>query len=191
MRIGNYKTEDRILLKRAARDGCSASLTTIYLKYQPMICDFLQKNGADDIAEDICQSVFMEIHEGRCKYDGSSEAKSFLFGVANNFHKNHIRSDKKKTYSLLSHKIEGNLIAWDNSEGCPLESLQAAESRQIIQEITAELPPKANQAIDLVYLKGIPAAKAADLAGSNFNTFRKRIELGLRHLYEKSKNLDL
>ena len=88
MHVNNIEIEDRILLKRAACHGCSESLAAVYLKYQPIICDFLIKSGAGNMAEDICQSVFLQLREGKCNYDGSSEVKNYLFAVAGNIFKN-------------------------------------------------------------------------------------------------------
>lgn len=100
MRVSNHKIADPILLKKAARDGCYESLAMIYRKYKQMICDFFYKAGADGMAEDICQSVFTHLREGKCKYDGGSEGKSYLFGVAKDLFKQAVKTDNIKDYSL-------------------------------------------------------------------------------------------
>ena len=82
MSISNHKNVDKLLLTRVYRNGCRDSLLVIYLKYKPMVCDFLRKKGADDVTEDICQSVFLHISDGKCNYDGNSDVKSYLFGIA-------------------------------------------------------------------------------------------------------------
>lgn len=185
MRVRNHKIEDRILLKKAARDRCRQSLAIIYLKYQPMICDFLRKSGADGMAEDICQSVFMQLHEGKCKYDGSSEAKTYLFGVASNIHKNDLKADNVKTYGLSPVEINGDLLVQESVLESPYDILENAESRQFIRGIIAQLPPKSRQVIELIYLEGKTRQEAADHLDSDYFSVCKSIKYGKNKLKEK------
>jgi RNA polymerase sigma factor (sigma-70 family) len=187
VRTEYYKIEDRILLNKAARNGCAESLAMIYRKYRSMICDFLLNAGADGLEEDVCQSVFVHIREGKCNYDGSSEVKNYLFGVAKNLFKQEVTTDKTKTYKLSRVQTEGDLIVKQTIQACPAESLGIAESRQILREIVAQLPPKSHQAVKLVYLEGIPAKEAAMIAKCDFKVFRKRLDYGLRCLKKHKK----
>ncbi len=147
MRARNHKIEDRILLKKAARESCRQSLAIIYLKYRPIICDYLLKIGAGDACEDICQSVFMQLHDNKCDYNGSTDAKSYLFGVAFNQFKQHLKLLKEKTYGLSPIKVKGDLLVKHIIHNCPAEILEKAESHQKIVEIILELPSKSRGAI--------------------------------------------
>lgn len=185
MSVSNTKIEDRILLKKAAREGCSDSLAAIYTKYQPVVSDFLHKLGADGLAEDICQSVFMLIHEGKCKYDGSSAPKSYLIGVAINVHKNALKAENMDVFRLSSLEMDGDLFVRETALDSPYEALENAESYQKIRDMVAQLPRKARQAIELVYLEGKTRQQAANHLGRDYFSVCKSIKYAKNKLKEK------
>lgn len=187
MNLDNHKIEDRILLRKAACRGRGDSLAIIYTKYQPIVHDYLKRAGADGMAEDICQAVFMQIQEGRCKYDGSSEVKSYLFGVARNLFKQELKSENTKTFNRDRIQVDGNLLVQRTIQECPTKALEAAESHQVLRDVIPQLPPKAYQAVKLVFLDGIPAKKAAKIAKCDFKAFRDRLDYGLRCLKKHGK----
>ena len=131
----------------------------------------------------------MHIREGKCNYDGSSDVKSYLFGVAKNLFKQEVTTDKTKTYKLSRVQIEGDLIVKQDTQECPAESLGITESRQILRKIVAQLPQKSRQAVKLVYIEGVPAKEAAKIAKCDFEIFRNRLSYGLKCLKKCKKNL--
>ena len=185
MRRDNHKIEDRILLKKACCEACSESLSIIYTQYRKPVCDYLYKAGVDGLAEDICQIVFTQIAAGQCHYDSSSDVKSYLFGIAGNIRNKELAAANKETYGLNWEQIEGDLLM----EGIqsPVESLERSELRRILEKEIANLPPKTRQAIESVYLEGIPAKEAAKIANCDFNTFRTRLNYGLQSLRKSIK----
>lgn len=180
MRRENHKIEYRILLWKACHENCGDSLSIIYQEYSKPVCDYLRKTGSDGLAEDICQDVFTQIAAGQCHYDGSSDPKSYLFGIAGNIRNKELAAANKETYGLNEEQTEGDLAI----EGVqsPLETLEQSELRRILEKEIANLPLKTRQAIELVFFEGIPAKKAAKIAKCEFKAFRDRLDYGLRCL---------
>lgn len=176
-----------MLLQKACRQACGESLTLLYRKYRKPICDFLHKRGADGLAEDICQEVFCRIHEGRCGYDGSSEVKSYLFGIAKYIHKEEIedRETLSRYFAALQAKYEGYAKSGSSQV---FQMPQSVQTDNLLAIKIADLPPKASQAIKLVYQEGVPAVKAAAAANCSFKMFRKRLCYGLRVLRKNLRN---
>ncbi|RKY10500.1 MAG: hypothetical protein DRP52_07105, partial [Planctomycetota bacterium] len=146
MRRENHKIEYRILLWKACHENCGDSLSIIYQEYSKPVCDYLRKTGSDGLAEDICQDVFTQIAAGQCHYDGSSDPKSYLFGIAGNIRNKELAAANKETYGLNEEQTEGDLAI----EGVqsPLETLEQSELRRILEKEIANLPLKTRQAIE-------------------------------------------
>ena len=186
VRKDNHKIDDRLLLKRAC-EGCKQSLSILYQKYRKPICDFLHKVGADGLAEDICQAVFLEILDEKCNYDDSGDVKSYLFGIANKIKNREKTARNKKDPDKDRLKAVGNIIFERNIQPCPAEALNAAEMVKIFKQKAEKLSAKARQAVELVFLEGNPTKKAAEIAQCDFNTFRNRLKYGLKLLQESMK----
>ncbi len=186
MRVRNHKIEDRILLKKAARDRCRQSLAIIYRKYRPTVYDYLKRAGADGMVEDICQSVFMQLQEGKCNYDAQIAADNFLCAVARNILRNHRRVKKEIPYPPK--QIED--LNSERMIDIQPDSLETAEEYQFLENLIAELPTKSRQAIESAFLD---ASKGRDAmrehACGDPDVFRKRLRYAIKLLREKFNNL--
>ena len=123
--------------------------------------------------------VWGERYKGKCRYDGRSDVKNYLFGVARNTLNQQLRSTRKETLVKSQIRIDRDLLVEQTLQQCPAEALNTAESQNILKETIAQLPQKARQAIEYVYFDGIPAKKAAKKARCDYATFRNRLSYGL------------
>jgi RNA polymerase sigma factor (sigma-70 family) len=187
MSVEGDEFQERLLLQKACRQACGDSLMLIYQKYRKPICDFLHSRGVDGFAEDICQEVFCRIHEGRCGYDGSSEVKSYLFGIAKNIHIEELKEQDKLSRVYANLQVERNVVT---RPVVPQSSQmhELSESCGFLAKRIADLPLKSAQAVQMVYLEGIPVKKAARIADCNIGTFRVRLCCGLQCLRKFVKN---
>ena len=182
MREENPQIKDRVLLKRACRKACEKSLSIIYQKYRKPVCDYLYKAGADEFAEDICQDVFARISENRCNYDGSSDVRDYLFGVAANILRDHQR--KKTETTIPPDQIE---FMGEMSRMSPVpdaESVVVTEEKlQKLRSNILQLSPKSRQAIEIWLQNGnvLP-----DQSSYSSDTFRKRLEYAIKVIKKKS-----
>ncbi len=186
MRRDSHKIEDRILLRKAACQGCRDSLAMIYGKYQPIIHDYLKRAGADGMADDICQSVFMRIRMGKCNYDGQAAADNYLCTVAKNILRDY-RKAKKETPYPPNQIDEVNAEHTIDVQPDPLET---AEEQQRLNKLIAELPPKARQAIELALIDtGKDKGALWEHACSDPDAFRMRLGYAIKLLREKFNDL--
>ncbi|MCF7954651.1 MAG: RNA polymerase sigma factor [Phycisphaerae bacterium] len=174
----NYDIDDRILLKKAAKDDCSQSLAVIYEKYAPALTVTLRKIGAGKMAEDICQTVFLKIAQRKCLYDGSSDVQSFFFGVGRNTFYQELRKQSREK-QVISMQIDDDNLLEEIIDETKADPLEFVEYRQFLYEKIALLPTKTRHAIKLVYIEGFSASKAAFLIDCDPKTFRKRLHYGL------------
>lgn len=177
--------DDRILLWKACHEGDKEALSSVSIKYRKPVCDYLHKIGTNGLAEDICQTMFLKICAKQCKYDGGSDVKNYLFGFAR----------KIRNQLLTSVNKEINGLNWEEAKDdlripefpSPEERFSQSEFRRILYEKIAELPPKSRQAVQLVYREGKTRKEAAIIAKCDSNTFRARLNYGLRYLRKNIK----
>lgn len=176
--------QDRLLLQKACRQTCGESLTLLYQKYRKPICDFLHSRGADGLAKDICQEVFCRIHEGRCGYDGSSDVKCYLFGVAGNIYMQELKLLERRegVYSRLLMEERERIREYRVSIEMEIDS---EELYRIITKKIAALPPNTRQAIQQVFIDGIPRVNAARMSKCGLKAFCDRLQYGLKNLRQK------
>jgi len=182
VRTDNQKIEDRMLLK-AACEGCRDSLTVIYGRYGPVVYDYLMRAGTDGMAEDICQTVFMRVSEGKCNYNPQSDVDKYLCKVARNILRDH---RKIKTEAPYSPEVLEMIIAEQGGYREP-NSLEIAEEHQILKEMVSELPPKARNAIRSAFFEGNISRRGA-VQKSDSDTsdaFRMRLSYAIKLLREK------
>lgn len=175
---------DRKLLLRAV-GGCTECLEIIWHKYRQVISACLRKTNGDDTAEDVCQTVYSHILQGNCNYDGSSDVKAYLNGMASKTLKSQARAFLKRNHVQTQVAIVEDLVVSDDRLSCPVEALSAKEQKDQQEIAILELPPKSRQAVELVYRDGIPAFQAAEKIDCDFDVFRQRLEYGLRCLSQK------
>ncbi|HUT31147.1 MAG TPA: sigma-70 family RNA polymerase sigma factor [Sedimentisphaerales bacterium] len=180
--------EDRILLAKACNDGSVKSLDEIYAKYWRIVRSYLGTVDPNDCVDDICQEVFARICDRKCSYGGNSEVETFLLAVARNILHEALRAEKIKTCPQRQMKVLAHFLTRHTLPGSPIEALQTKELNHIVRTTICGLPPKSRQAVELVYIAGIPASKAARLIGCDFKVFRDRLNYGLRRLRQKLKD---
>jgi RNA polymerase sigma factor (sigma-70 family) len=179
MEKDNHQIEDRKLLWKACQ-GDKEAQASVSIKYRKPVCDFLRKIGSNGLAEDIYQTMFLKICDKKCNYDGGSDAKNYLFGFARKIRRQELTAVGKAVNAQNWEEIED--ILWRPEFSTPAKILQQSEFRRILYEKIAQLPPKSRQAVQLVYLKGIPAKKAAMIIKCDFKVFRDRLNYGLKRL---------
>lgn len=191
VRVINHKIEDRILLKSACHDGCGESLSIIYTRYRKPVCDYLHKIGADGLAEDICHDVFSRISEKRCDYNGSSNVKDYLFGIATNILRNHQRTKKEKNYP--SDQL-ASLGGEPKVSSIPDAALALGIEEQLlgIQRNLSLLPPKSRQAIEIwLHWDEDSQAMPWDNLPCDADTFRMRLRYAINSLKGKYQNRNM
>jgi RNA polymerase sigma factor (sigma-70 family) len=184
MHRDSHKIEDRRLLKKAACEGCKDSLAVIYGRYGPVVHYYLMRAGADGVlAEDICQTVFMRVREGKCNYNPQTDVDKYLCKVAKNILWDHWKIKAEIPYSpeILE------MISEERGGYREPDSLEIAEEHQILKEMVSELPPKARKAIQLAFFEGNISRRGAVRKSDSgtSDAFRKRLSYAIKLLREK------
>lgn len=184
------KIDDRILLKKATRDSCNTSLTAIHSRYAPFLTKYIaRKIRCNHESKDLTQDVFLRICRRTCKYNGDSDARAFLCGIAKNGIKDHNKAKNNRLEVISIEQIDiDSYLTTKTPDETPPKNLQLKETSRILISEVEKLPQKARQAVKLVYLEGLRPIDAAKQADCSIETFHNRLNLGRKLLGRKLKN---
>ena len=181
------KIEDIILLRRAIHDKDREALGQLNILYYPRIKRYIASrvNLTED-AEDLAQSVFLELCKGNSHYDGQRDAEAYLFGLARNIIGHYYRNKKKQPQTVQIDSVWDIVVDCDVQQHRPV-SLQ--KLKELLEDATGRLPPKTREAARLRLGEGLTPKEAAKRVGCSVEVFYRRFYEGLKLLREKSENI--
>ena len=150
----------------------NAALGALYDRHVDAVRRFLARmSGTDERdLDDLVQATFETVPRAARRFGGESQVRTWLFGVANNVARHHVRSEvrRKRLASAFAEERPG---AQGDTADEVLERERAARLRAAI----AALPDKLREAFVLVYLEGIAGGEVATLLGVREGTIWKRL----------------
>lgn len=144
------------------------------------------KNHSD--TDDITQDVFVKVYEklDQFKGDSTSTLKSWIYRIAINKSKDHLRSFTSKQ-KFLKEKV--TQLRDHNEQKTPEDhSIQQESSNLLLNEIY-QLPLKYREIIILYYFEELTLQEISEALGMNLNTTKARLRRGRERLKPKLKAL--
>ena len=175
--VNRANIDEKLLLKRAVCEQDKKALTILYAKYYPQVKHYIASHvGCVEDAEDLVQDVFVELSKGKGHYDGRGNVIGYLLGIAKKIiHRYH----RRKTHSVRTIPIvsvDKVDHSYHNQQRLdPVRQISAQELKTAIEDTTAQLPPKAREAIRLRYIDGLGLRESAEKAGCSAHTFCQRV----------------
>lgn len=178
-RVGGAASEmsDEALVTACAT-GEAAALGALYDRHEGAVRRFLARmSGTDDRdLDDLVQATFETVPRAARRFAGDSQVRTWLFGVASNVARHHVRSEMRR--KRLASAFAGERPAAADTTAEVLERERAAR----LQAAIAALPDALRQAFVLVYLEGIAGGEVAALLGVREGTIWKRLFLARERL---------
>ena len=163
--------EDHELLQAVGR-GEQAALGELFERYHLSVYRFLARLSGTDARDldDLVQNTFLEVQRAASGYGGRASVRTWLFGVAANVARHHVRSEMRRRSMLASVDQPGV------SEGRPPE--RAAESRELLGRLAQALdalPHDLRVAFIACELEELPGAEVAHALGIREGTLWRRL----------------
>jgi RNA polymerase sigma-70 factor (ECF subfamily) len=161
---------DDAALVRAAADGDSTALQTLYSRHAPWLMARLTRRCNDrEVVLDVVQDTFVAAWRDAAKWRGDGEVAGWLWGIA--FRRMVSRLRKRKDVLLLPD--------WDNTER---GTVPAAEEQVLLgveygdlAGALRRLSPEFRSVIQAVVLDGLTTREASRLLGVRENTVKTRL----------------
>jgi RNA polymerase sigma-70 factor (ECF subfamily) len=166
-----FRTLPDDTLMTFVKEGHSDALAVLFDRYRRLVLSvawqILRDRGE---AEDLVQSVFLEILQSAGKFDSAKgTAKSWILQYA--YH----RGFNRKKYLYLrgiSNFSESFIPETDTAVSECHYSFEMVESEWFVQEALGHLNRKQRQIVELAFYEGMSMREAAEITGQSFDTVR-------------------
>jgi RNA polymerase sigma-70 factor (ECF subfamily) len=130
-------------------------------------------------AEELLQDVYIQVLDGRAKYDGRSSFKTWLFGVIRFTARAHGRRRWLRTM-LLERRYRSELH--DEPAPDPEQLLRNSERNDKLRTAMAQLSRRQQAVLHLVFYQDLTIEESAGTLGIGLGSARTHFERGKRRL---------
>lgn len=162
---------DREAMERLAA-GDDLALNGIIERWKNRLVAYLYRfTGNEAAALDLAQETFVRLYQSRLKFRPESSFPGWLFGIAANLARNHLRWRQRHPTLPMEEAEEGSSV----SEGDPRLSAESNEREKAVREAIATLPPDLREALVLAEYEHLSHAEIAAIAGCSVKAVERRV----------------
>ena len=160
----------------AAQTGDALSYEYLLRELTPYLRRFVARRLLDDgAAEDVVQNVLVSIHRARHTYRGERPLRPWIHAIARNAVVDYTRARARRRAREVSLEADG--VAEPYVEAAePFDSRLSPE----LEEALEALSDRQRQAVELIHLRGLSVAEAAERAGTTMAALKVRAHRGYR-----------
>jgi len=162
--------------------GERAALGALFDRHHDAVRRFVARlsGWADSDLDDLVQQTFVAVCEAARGFDGRAAVRTWLFGVARNVARHHVRAEVRRRRASEAYARDPRTVTAD-AAGEVLERERAAR----LGEAVVALPIKLREAFVLVYLEGLAGTEVAALLGIREGALWKRLHEARARLREQ------
>lgn len=160
---------DDLQLVEAWRAGDRSAGEALFRRHFPGVSRFFRNKFSGGV-DDLVQQTFMALLEGRERLASGSSFRSYLFGIAHNVLRAHLRGlTRRRAFDPAASAIV------DLDPGASTMLGEREEQRLLLQALR-RIPLEAQVVLELVYWEQMNAAEIAEILGVPHSTMRSRIQ---------------
>jgi RNA polymerase sigma factor (sigma-70 family) len=178
--------KDNLLLALAANRRDRAAIETLYAKYYSRIkCYIRLKVQSEQEAEDLAQSVFVELCKGNVHYPADRDPQAYLLGVARNLVVRYDRCRRRQPKTVPMGAVEDRVEGLPARSQCTNKGLLLERLGMVLAAMRDRPSTKANEALVLRFVDGLSVKEAARRAGCSTSAFYQRLYYAMEKLEER------
>jgi RNA polymerase sigma-70 factor (ECF subfamily) len=183
MAIRRHGDSDASLIKAYAA-GDVAAFEELYMRYEGRLFGYiLGMVGEREEAEDLFQETFHKILRSLGSYRERGSFRSWLFTVASNLCRDHLRHRSRRT------PVVPELVPLASPAADPSRALENEETMRTLSRLVDQLPDDQREVVLLRTRSGLPFREIARLQGCPLGTALGRMHLAVKRL-RKGFNLE-
>ena len=185
---------DEQLLREFLR-GEPASFELLVRRHAPELYQFAMRLTSDSVAaEDVVQETFLKVHTAGDSFDPERRFKPWLFTIAANKARDHIRRRVRRREipfdAQIGHEDEAkqryiNLLAGDSTP--PDEDLLLDEKRRFVRSVIEQMPDKLAEVLILAYYHRFAYKQIGEVVGIPLGTVKSRLHAAVAWFAEHYK----
>lgn len=164
---------------QAIQQGRESGLVELMRRYrEPIFRLSYRYVHSEADASDLTQATFLRVWQKADKFRPKGKVKSWIFSIAANLCRDHLRQTKHRQRTILQPAQEiayEETQAADNPQRRPSEQLQSAESLRAIETAIDQLPEKLKFPFVYCVLEDHSYDECAEIIGRNRKTVETRI----------------
>ena len=129
-------------------------------------------------AEEVLQTVYLKILQGKAVYRGESKLRTWLFAV---IRKTAVSERRRRVLRSL---IANNSNTHDQPGSQPELEFERSEMQQRFQQALARLPARQRETLHLVFYQDLSLSEAAEVMNISIGSVRRHYERGKKQLRE-------
>lgn len=140
-------------------------------------------------AEEVLQTVYLKIFEGKARYRGESSLKTWLFAVIRKTAASEYRRKLLRGLRLLPEFEEPReRVA---PEASPTITFEKSETQTHFQTALRTLPKRQRETLHLVFYEDLSLREAADVMGVSIGSARQHYERGKKRLRDSLAQMEV
>lgn len=187
-------------LVEAFRAGDESAFRELVTRHHDDLIRFLTRLMGDrTAAEDVFQDAFLQVYVSADSFDASRRFRPWLFTIAANKGRDHLRKRGRRKMVELSAPLGGRsgdgasfIDLMEVDVPAPDAGLDREERDRVVQEALDELSPTLREILLLAYFQRLSYAQIAGELGIPLGTVKSRLHAAVaafaRHWQIKSKN---
>jgi RNA polymerase sigma-70 factor (ECF subfamily) len=155
---------DRELVS-AARRGDRRAFDRLASAHEPRLRGFIARRVGAEAVDDVLQETLLASWTALPRFDRRSGFKAWLYGIAVHKCMDHVR---RRGRSLPETPLADAPDGWQSPEAL----YAAAELRETVRQVLAQLPSSQREVLELYYYAELTLAEIASALGRNLNTVK-------------------
>lgn len=170
-------TDEKVM--EAVKDGDLQQASVLFERYNKRIFNFLARMTMDrDLAEDLCQNVFLRMIKYRNSYREGARFQSWIYQIARNVFSDHYQTVKNKYSSFVDvEKIRDHMPD-------PRESEAQEEKEALLHTSMAKLTDEQRELLILTRFQQMKYEEVADLMETTVANIKVKVHRALIRLRE-------
>lgn len=177
----NAPTDEQLLSDH--QSGDRTAFRALVERYHRELLRFVFRfTNSQSSADDIVQDAFIQVHLSSTRFDASRRFKPWLFTIAANKARDHLRGRTRRREVPLNAQIGGgddegqsflDLLADENAG--PDAELEISETSEDVRIVIGEMPPHLAEALILAYYHHFPYREIAEVLNIPLGTVKSRL----------------
>jgi len=174
---------DETLLARH-REGDEAAFAELVHRYEQELFGFLLRYvRRPAVAEDLFQETFLQVHQSADSFDPSRKLRPWLFTIAANKARDHLRRMRRRQTRPLSAPFgageegdgAGYLDLLEADLPLPSEGVENAETAELVRQVVSELPDHLREILLLAYFQKFSYKEISSMLEVPLGTVKSRL----------------
>ncbi len=162
-------------LMRAYREGDPGAFRELFQRYASVLVRLLARDlRQPDIAQDLVQQAFLQLHRARFDFDDTQRFKPWMFTIALNLKREYFRSRKRRPEAPAG-EVPVEIAV-------PPLGQQRAEAQQTLSWALEKIPADQREVIELHWFGGLSFPEVAECLGIGATAAKVRAHRGYNGL---------